>query len=165
MIIELSELIKHKSFKKDIQLTYEEDKLYYDGEEILFIKPICTEGSITGLGDIISVDLILNTELQLTCSRCLEKFNYPLEFEIHEKFSTENVEDDDVIFLENDKLDITELVENSIIMALPIKKLCKEDCKGLCQKCGTNLNIHTCDCESQDIDPRLAKLKDLFLDN
>ena len=53
-------------------------------------------------------------------------------------------------------------MENNILLTLPIKRLCKEDCKGLCQQCGNNLNLSTCQCDNDDIDPRLAKLKDLF---
>jgi uncharacterized protein len=84
---------------------------------------------------------------------------------IEEKFTTNDKanKDDDLIFINSDTLDITEIIENNIILTLPIKRLCKEDCKGLCHKCGTNLNFSTCHCNDDDIDPRLAKLKDLFL--
>ena len=59
-------------------------------------------------------------------------------------------------------LDLKEVAENSIYLELPFKKLCNEDCKGLCQSCGVNLNNETCSCEDLDIDPRLAGLKDFF---
>ncbi|WP_341271486.1 YceD family protein [Clostridium acetobutylicum] len=101
--------------------------------------------------------------VELTCSRCLQKFPYDIDLEIDEKF-TDNPEnkDDEVIFINNYEVDINEIVENNIILSLPIKKLCREDCKGLCPMCGTNLNISTCNCHEDNIDPRFAKLKDLF---
>ena len=68
-----------------------------------------------------------------------------------------------ILFLfENDRLDLDEIVENNIISMLPIKRLCNEDCKGLCHQCGINLNHNTCKCEIEDVDPRLAKLKNCF---
>lgn len=65
------------------------------------------------------------------------------------------------MLLEDEVIDVTEVIENNIIIELPIKRLCKENCKGLCQQCGVNLNFSKCKCE-KDIDPRLAKLKDFF---
>lgn len=164
MIIEISELIRHKSFTKKISFSYEKDKVFYEGEEIKFTKPIQVQGEISSSGDIINLDLVVKTELGLTCSRCLERFIYPFASEVNEKFTLNSeIEDEDVIILEGDKLDVTEFVENNIIMTLPIKKLCSESCKGLCQRCGTNLNMGNCNCDNHDVDPRLAMLKDLFL--
>ncbi|SUY61625.1 ribosomal protein L32 family protein [Clostridium sporogenes] len=65
------------------------------------------------------------------------------------------------MLLKNEAIDVTEVIENNIIIELPIKRLCKKNCKGLCQQCGANLNFSKCKCE-KDIDPRLAKLKDFF---
>jgi uncharacterized protein len=59
-------------------------------------------------------------------------------------------------------LDLTEAVRQYSLMAIPIKALCREDCAGLCQTCGKNLNEGTCDCAAPDIDPRWAKLTKLL---
>jgi len=81
----------------------------------------------------------------------------------HEKFSNNSDnKDDEIIFIDGDTIDITNIVKNNIILSLPFKKLCKDDCKGICQNCGGNLNTTSCHCKEDDIDPRLAKLKDLF---
>ncbi|WP_341458640.1 DUF177 domain-containing protein [Clostridium tetanomorphum] len=104
--------------------------------------------------------------MELTCSRCLEKFSKDIEIEVNEKFSSDNAnKDDDYIFIDSDAIDITEIIENNITLSLPIRRLCKEECKGLCQTCGTNLNHSRCNCKNEDIDPRLAKLKELFSSN
>ena len=68
----------------------------------------------------------------------------------------------EIMFVDGDTLDITEIIENSIISTLPIKRLCKEDCKGLCSQCGTNKNVKECQCDNFDVDIRLAKLRELF---
>ena len=52
--------------------------------------------------------------------------------------------------------------DGEILMNWPMQVLCKEDCKGLCPSCGANLNLTTCDCDSTDLDPRMAKIRDVF---
>lgn len=92
-----------------------------------------------------------------------ENFTYGLCIDLCEKLTTNpDDKDDEVIFIDSDTIDITEIIENNIILALPVKRLCKEDCKGLCLRCGSNLNFTTCNCDKDNTDPRLSKLKDLF---
>lgn len=163
MTIDVSDLIKRRTGKKEIHLVIDESELFISNKEIQCKKPVELEGVLSITGNILNLDCVINTELTLQCSRCIEKFSYPLEFEIHEKFSNDpGDEDDNIIFTDSDKIDITEVIENNIIITLPMKRLCSEDCKGLCQHCGRNLNVDTCNCDNKDIDPRLAKLKDLF---
>lgn len=163
MTIDVSDLLKKKKSKREIHLVIDESELFRSNKEIQCKKPVELEGVLSITGDILNLDCVINTELTLQCSRCTEKFSYQLKFEINEKFSNDpGDEDENIIFIDSDNLDITEVIENNIIIALPIKKLCNEDCKGLCQHCGINLNESTCDCDNKDFDPRLAKLKDLF---
>lgn len=166
MKIDVSDLLKKKITKKDVNLTIEKNEFFNGEESIRFVEPVKLEGKFNLVGDILNLDGTATTKLELTCSRCLEKFVRDIKIEIHEEFSNENVnKDDDCIFIDSDAIDITEIIENNIILALPIRKLCSEDCKGLCQVCGANLNNSNCNCEKQDIDPRLAGLKDFFSSN
>ena len=71
-------------------------------------------------------------------------------------------EDDELSFVKDDVLDISEVVESSIVSTLPIKRLCREDCKGLCQSCGINLNKETCSCNNEDYDLRFEELRALL---
>lgn len=159
MEINISNLKQQQQLKCELN----EKSFVYDNETILFSKPIVLDCSLQLKDGIVSLDGTIDTELELTCFRCLEKFKYRLQLELHEKF-TNNIdnEDESIIFIDSDKIDITDVVKNNIIMALPLNRLCKENCKGLCQVCGTNLNLSKCTCEVVDIDPRLAKLQDLF---
>ena len=59
-------------------------------------------------------------------------------------------------------LDVDRLIFNEILVNWPAKVLCKSDCKGICPKCGTNLNLATCDCEQGELDPRMAQFQDVF---
>lgn len=163
MFVDLNDLLSKKDISKKLDLTVEEDSFTDSDEEIKFLTPIAFNGYITLTGDIINLTGIVKTKIQLTCSRCLEPFPYDISLEINEKFSNLIAnEDDDIIFLDSDTIDITEIIVNNIILTLPIKRLCKENCQGLCQKCGSNLNYSMCNCVKDEVDPRLAKLKDLF---
>jgi len=147
-------------------LCLEIDKLYDGYEYINFSKPIILKGSFSLVGDIVNLNARLTTEFTIACSRCLEEFNYPIDIEVKEQFSrNKENEDADCILIKSDKLDITDIIENNIYLAIPFARLCKEDCKGLCQHCGTNLNISTCSCDDSNVDSRLAKLKELFSEN
>lgn len=163
MVIDFSDLIRKKVTRKNLDLTFRMDNFVEEGESIEFAEPVKLEASLSLIGDIINFDGKLSTVLSLACSRCTEAFKYDLEIDIHEKFtSNKDNDNEDIIFIDSDMVDITEIIQNNISTSLPFKKLCSESCKGLCQHCGANLNFSTCKCENDDIDPRLAKFKDMF---
>ncbi|MCY6959491.1 YceD family protein [Clostridium brassicae] len=163
MLVNISDLTGKKVNQKEINMFFEGENIIFDQEEIEFAEPINIKGIFSMIGDIISFDGVMVTTLKLVCSRCLEEFNYPVEIEIHEKFSKiGNDEENDIITMKSDEIDFSPIIENNVILSLPIKKLCSEECLGLCPVCGTNLNHSKCNCEKNDVDPRLAKLKDFF---
>jgi len=115
---------------------------------------------------IITCDLSVDTNL--ICDRCGDKFNKILstEFMVTYLFSKASVSENslDVFYLSPDKniIDLSDIVKEYCILILPMKVLCKEDCKGLCPHCGTNLNYSQCSCEEDKINPvwePLLKLK------
>ena len=164
MIIQFSDLLSKRSRKKEISLSFPFEKIIFEGDEITAVDPVCVEGMITTYEDMLVMKATIKTKLNLTCSRCLDTFIYPIDIEIEERF-TNNEElrnEEDVIFVEGDSINITEIIENSIISTLPIKRLCKSDCKGLCSSCGANKNTSSCNCNNEDVDIRLAKLRELF---
>ena len=118
----------------------------------------------------------VQTTLELPCSRCLEAFTWPvdssfdLRYQPHARNTGEGereIEEDDLTtaFYENDTIDLGQLMREQLYLALPMKPLCGDDCKGLCPTCGSNWNKGTCDCSNQSEDPRLAALKALRRDS
>jgi uncharacterized protein len=118
----------------------------------------------------------VTTTLELPCSRCLELFTCPvaaqfdLRYQPHAPETSEGerqIEEDDLTtaFYENDTIDLGQLMREQFYLALPMKPLCREDCRGLCPICGTNLNRGTCGCKPVWEDPRLAVLRKLKAEN
>ena len=107
----------------------------------------------------------LQTQIQLTCVRCLEPLSYPLDFEIAERYifsDQESVEEQVYLIAPDGMVDITEPVRQQIWVNLPLQSLCRPNCQGLCAQCGANLNYESCTCQGETIDPRFAILKRLL---
>ena len=163
MVINFSDLLSKKNRKKQISLSFELEPFEFEGEEIRAIEKVSVEGVAISENDVIVIKASKKTKLKLNCSRCLDTFIYPIDIDIEERFTNnKELEDQEIMFVDGDTLDITEIIENSIISTLPIKRLCKEDCKGLCSQCGENKNVENCSCLDYDVDVRLAKLRELF---
>jgi uncharacterized protein len=120
----------------------------------------------------ILVKCAVNTEVELTCSRCLTKFRQPLKIKFEEEFlPTIDIlsgapmpppeESGAFTIDEQHILDLTEAVRQYSLLNIPIKPLCKKDCAGLCPTCGKNLNEGKCRCPKDKIDPRWSKLAEL----
>ena len=114
----------------------------------------------------------METTLEVPCSRCLEPMTVPVrtEFDLrYQPHSTntgegeKEIEEDDLTtaFYQNDEIDLEQLMREQFYLALPMKPLCEDDCRGLCPICGANLNRTTCDCKQESLDPRLEALKKL----
>jgi uncharacterized protein len=147
-------------------------------EEYKVAAPVRLELDVHKDGEAYRVTGRVATRLQLECGRCLEPFEIPVDsaFELRyvplpmavggpgsEEAEREVTEDDlTTAFYKEDSIDLGELMHEQFVLALPMKPLCRETCKGLCVHCGTNLNKETCNCAPQWTDPRLAALKGLI---
>jgi uncharacterized protein len=114
----------------------------------------------------------VQTSLELACGRCLEPFTLAVDssFDLRYQPRSSNtgegereIEEDDLTtaFYENETIDLGQLMREQFYLVLPMKPLCREDCRGLCSICGTNLNRESCTCARTWDDPRLAMLKRL----
>ena len=154
MYINLSDL-KEIGGKKSVSKEFKFHDLEFVGREIEIKDGISLELDIYNTEDSFLVEGIIETVLILTCSRCLEKYESSAKIDISEEVMKSDMEDRDELFID-------EIIVDNIILSLPIKTLCSEDCQGICPHCGQNLNEGECDCEVESIDPRLEKLKDFY---
>lgn len=150
------------------------DVIDFYGDKIYIVSPVDVKGKLHVIDYRLYITLEIMADMQANCNRCLEPFIYHFNSNINAEIIHENLFeyeddqiDDDVIYYKDDIFDLGKLIKEHIIMNIPIKLVCDENCRGLCPKCGTKLEEDSCDCNhirsyDNDIDPRLAKLKKLL---
>lgn len=143
--------------------------LQISDRDVKLTKPVEYSGYIFKVNRDNVIDLKIKYTYSERCSRCLALSNKEIETSLYGKllegkYDLEDEADgyEEILYYENNVLSLYEYIREQIILALPIKTLCSENCKGLCSKCGMDLNKGNCDCVHEDIDPRLEKLKDFF---
>lgn len=106
--------------------------------------------------------------LEVPCDRCLEPVQVPFDLEFTKNVDLQESEGaqvddlDEKNYIDGYNLDVDKLLYNEILIGWPMKILCSEDCKGICNVCGQNLNQGTCDCEDTSLDPRMSVIRDVF---
>jgi len=103
-------------------------------------------------------------EASLQCARCLTDLSEPVSLRICELFAAPGHgadDEDDVYRVEVDEIDLDPMLRDALTLALPLNPLCSEECRGLCARCGKDLNTGPCDCTDDDTDPRWGALADL----
>jgi len=156
-----------------LERRYEPQALEQRDDEFRVVAPVELQGEATR--DVHTFHLVgrVTTTLELNCGRCLESFTVPIAASFDVVYVPEGtgagdaereVEPDDVSveFYKDEVIDLGQLMREQFYLALPMKPLCQEDCKGLCPECGINRNRETCACRHEWVDPRLAALKALL---
>lgn len=169
MKINLSEILSNPSVIKNYTVDPElaKIKLRRSSYEVSHNEPFVL--TLSKAENTLSVSGETVIRLLIPCDRCLEDVENTFHIVIHRSVNLNTTSDgiDDVderSFIDGYMLDVDKLITDEIVVALPTKVLCKEDCKGLCSICGTNLNVHTCDCSRESLDPRMAAIQDIFRD-
>ncbi len=162
MFIELENLFNGGITQIPLDFQFDFSKEEIDGV-FPFTTPVYLKGEIKNVAEIVSLSAEATFSLDVYCSRCAEGVTYDMEVPIEHILVSElqNEETDEFIVTENMKLDIEQLTLEDIYFALPSKFLCDDDCKGLCPKCGANLNEGPCECK-KDIDPRFEAILSLL---
>lgn len=168
MRIDVADLKRSPGENIHLELESPLPALEVDGEKVSFEGPARASLDISNTGKGLLVEGQVGGRLKVNCARCLEPFLLPVETFFSETYYPEGSEEvnqeerEEWIPFSGDILDITSEVLKSILMGLPMKLVCQPDCRGLCPRCGQNLNIAPCGCDREDLDPRLAVLKDLL---
>ena len=127
-------------------------------------KPVVVTGDVRNIAGMLLLRFEASTVLSLVCDRCAKSFTRPKTVRCEYMLSdqAEDQENDSILLLENDAVDVGDVARTAFILDLDTKNLCFEDCKGLCPKCGADLNQGSCGCQRRDVDPRLAVLAKLL---
>ncbi len=129
-----------------------------------FVTPVTAAVTVENHAGMIVLEAAVRFVYRAPCDRCGQPVSKKNAYQFRHILVSELPEDDgnDYIQAPDYKLDTVSLLRDDILLELPSKFLCKESCKGLCSKCGKNLNEGACSCEAKEIDPRLAVLKQLL---
>lgn len=151
-------------FSVDKAETEEKTELALADGELVF------RGEMENKDRVITITGEVACVLRGSCDRCGEDVTTTITCDFEESFSNLEEKADDeaereeemIHFFEGDVIDLLPYVEQAIFLDMPMKTLCREDCKGLCPECGINLNENECSCDKSPIDPRFAVLADLL---
>ena len=167
------DLTRYRQPLNHFSRTFQPDEVGQEGDAYRIVAPVQLDFDLHKDKEKFRLVGTARTELELPCSRCLEPFRMPVDSSFDLRFlpaaemaaDEENEvqeEDLETSYYRDDQIDLNELLREQFYLALPMKPLCREDCKGLCAQCGTNLNTGTCACAPEWEDPRLAPLKGLI---
>ena len=128
-------------------------------------EPVTAEGQVRNTAGVLVMTGAIQTTIHGICDRCATEFDreihFPLDVVLVTELANEENEDEWVFPLEGDSADLDDIVRTVFVLNLDSKLLCKEDCQGLCCRCGKNLNDGPCGCQ-KELDPRFAALKQLL---
>ena len=169
MLIDLSEILSIEGKTQVVEAPVSMDSFQskLGNFPVIEKKPICVTFVNTGK-KVIKIEAKGVITLAIPCDKCLKdvptEFEIDLEEEIDMKASKEDrIKDlDEINYVTGCSLDVDQLVHNEILIHWPLRVLCKENCRGICPKCGMNLNEGTCDCDQFVPDSRMAVISDIF---
>lgn len=144
----------------------------FEAEEVCLLSPVKAHLELTKAHSEIIITGSLKTELEFECSRCLKKYRHVMDVPVNVVYhpveeigkDRHELKDDemDMGFYQGDELDLQELLREQVTLNIQMKPLCDENCRGICARCGTDLNTGTCSCATKKIDSRLEVLKKLL---
>lgn len=168
MQLEISSLKEIKGKSLDFRFEEGFSPIDLGGDLLQFPSPVVVEGTATNVESGILVDSNIKTTIVVDCDRCLKPVATSVDIRAIEQFVTaaETVvgtdEEKEFRIYKGNTIDLRDMVEENILLSVPMKVLCSDMCKGLCSLCGTDFNVKECNCSKEDVDPRMEKLKDWF---
>jgi uncharacterized protein len=153
MYIDLKNVIEEQAYPLKYA-TKVDDGLFVDRDIIVGVADV--SGTYMRSGDKIYVEALISAPISFSCDKCLLKCSKTLKISLNEVFG----KDGDYVY-ENNIIELDKAVRDAIILNMPEQLLCKDECEGLCQKCGCDKNTHECDCQQDDDNNPFAILKSI----
>lgn len=169
MVIDLSELLFHedKVLNLSIDLEMEHFKTRLFDYPVADKKPMLFQISKTG-GKKVEISADIELGLMIPCDRCLEDVKTQIEIHTSRELDLSETKEEkeealeDVDYIDGTMFDAEKFAYSEILMNIPMKVLCSTDCKGICNRCGANLNCKDCGCDTAELDPQMAKALEVF---
>ena len=169
MLIDLSKLLQNEGDSIEISVPLEMNEISFQmgtypikKKNPVFVKAVHEKERT------LRIEFREELQVEIPCGRCLSPVLVPFElngeYKVDMKLTGQEREKllDETEFIQGESLDADILIRNELLTQWPIRVLCKEDCKGICSRCGANLNERDCGCENDSGDPRMAAIKDIF---
>jgi uncharacterized protein len=164
------ELEKLDGGRGDFAHIYQPEELNPVDERVSLAQPAEVKGTVRRTGEGVFVNGHVETRAQLECDRCLKPLELPVSADfaldyitgaVYESGSTAALSEEElsVSVFDGESIDLDEIVKEQVLLAVPARTLCREDCKGFCPDCGIDLNTGQCNCAADEVDPRWAALK------
>ena len=164
MLLGLSKIIDCPGASVPFSTSVDLSDLRY-GESNPVTEPVLASGTVRNTAGVLMMTGSIHTTIHGVCDRCADDFErfveFPIDVVLVTELSNEDNEDEWVFHLEADAADLEDIVRTVFVLNFDSKLLCSEDCKGLCCRCGKNLNEGPCSCQ-KEVDPRFAALKQLL---
>ena len=162
MLLNVKPILHTPGKRMDFQFSMDLSDLEFAGRYPV-TQPVEVTGQVRNTADVLELELTARATLDAVCDRCGKAF--PQEKEVtYQCLLTEelqNEDNDEIVLLEDGQADVGDLARTAFILGMDSKTLCSEDCKGLCPRCGADLNLGPCSCQ-KEVDPRLAVLAKLL---
>lgn len=164
MIIDINPILKGDTTEIDVDYLLE---IKESLDDISFPDAFSVKGTVKDMAGYIVLNLEANVRYTTNCARCLIPVSETKRIVfsktvVTEEIGLQNEDNDDYIVSKDGYIDADETLTEQILLELPLKHLCKEDCKGLCPKCGKDLNKESCSCDTSEPDPRFDVLRKLL---
>lgn len=168
MLIDIAKITSKPDMSFNDYVDINISKIDFNGNEYEFDKQYKALAHIKNLGNKkIMCKLKADITLITSCDRCLSKVLVPIEIDFEDEITVTPEgggigTDDEAGYIGEFMLDTDKLVKSEIYPRIPVKILCSPDCKGICPECGKNLNDGECSCLVESLDPRMARIRDIF---
>ena len=164
MLLGLSQIIDRPGESVSFSVSVDLSDLQY-GTSFPVTEPVLANGTVRNTAGVLVMKGEISTCIHGICDRCATDFSrevkIPIDVVLVEELTNEESEDEWVFPLEADSADLDDIVRTVFVLNMDSKLLCKPDCKGLCHRCGKNLNEEACTCQAEP-DPRFAALRQLL---
>lgn len=164
MLLGLSKIIDCPGASVSFSTSVDLSDLRY-GVSFPVTEPVLASGTVRNTAGVLVMQGTVSTTIHGVCDRCAGDFTrevrFPIDAVLVTELASEDSEDERTFPLEGDSADLDDIVRTVFVLNLDSKLLCKPDCKGICFRCGKNLNDGPCNCE-KEVDPRFAALKQLL---
>lgn len=151
MQLNIAFIMKNEGAKQAFSGSFPLGEFVFSGDTLSFEQPLAVVGEMRNIGGTVEIEAQIEGDFTTCCARCGDVVRMHLETELHESLSEEDEAslDEECLTLSGNLLDIDGALRAAIFGAIPLRFLCREDCKGLCSVCGANLNQTVCNCDPE----------------